>query len=362
MNRKTALRVTALITAALIALTFAFFAYAEGGNGDGTGGGKDKPLALESSSVSNGAQNVSLTPEIVLNFNKNVVHFTVKENNMKCFSMTDENGKNVPVDVIMGDDQVDPSIKRIVTIKPKSPLEPETTYILKIGKDITSKSGVSLGRDTYISFTTKAAETTTVKPPATSTNKPTTTKQTTAKPSTTAKQTTKVKTSKSAAAAGSKSATKPSTTATTTPETTVKPVSAKQTTVIEKTKREITHRAVSTSKATSAAGTSAPEKTSDTTSVAVTVTETASETEPVTQTETAVLESDLWSWSETEENDTTATYSGSVTQQTPNDNTSEAKENGGARKALPYIISGIIAVIAVPAIALIIKKKKDNNI
>ncbi len=149
-------------------------AFAEGGNGDGTGGGKNKPLDLESSSIVNGEQNISLNPEIVLNFNKNVVHFTVKENNKKCFSMMDDNGKNVPIDVIMGDDQVDPSIKRIVTIKPKSSLEPLTGYLLKIGAGITSKSGVSLGKDIYISFTTQdkkddtSAKTSTIKQTTTS--------------------------------------------------------------------------------------------------------------------------------------------------------------------------------------------------
>ena len=144
--------VTVLIVL-LMLLTCAVTAFAGGGNGDGTGGGKNKPLALASSSVANGAQNVSQNPEIVLTFNKNVVNFTVRDNNKKCFSLTDENGKSIPIDVIMGDDQVDPDIKRIITIKPKSSLTPGTTYLLKIGGGITSKSGVSIGRDSYISFT-----------------------------------------------------------------------------------------------------------------------------------------------------------------------------------------------------------------
>ena len=41
-----------------------------GGNGDGTGGGKDQPLVLASSSISNGAENVSQNPQIVLTFSK----------------------------------------------------------------------------------------------------------------------------------------------------------------------------------------------------------------------------------------------------------------------------------------------------
>ena len=340
MIGKTAVRVTALIAAVLIALSFAASSFAEGGNGDGTGGGKDKPLTLDSSSVPNGSENVSPDAEIVLTFTKNVVHFTVRENNMKCFSMTDSKGNNVPIDVIMGDDQVDPSIKRIVTIKPKSPLTPGETYLLKIGGGVTSKSGVSIGKDTYISFTVAN----------TATTKPTTKPATTVKPSTT----------KRVSSGGGyviSSTTKPSAT-TTSVATTTKPASAKPTVSAEKTKREITHRAVSTTKATPEADGKATVRTtvSGKTDITITVTESTA------QTENSALQSELWSWDETEESESEETYSESVTQQTQPDNNPTSEENGrGVRKTVPYIISGIIAVIAVPAIALTIKKKKDNT-
>ena len=155
-------RVSAILTVLVLLFLSTFTAFAEGGNGDGTGGGKNKPLELASSSIANGEENVSRNPEIVLTFNKNVVNFTVKDNNKKCFSMTDEDGNSVPINVIMGDDQVDPDIKRIITITPQSPLTPGTTYLLKIGGGITSKSGVQIGRDSYIAFTvagTKPSET-----------------------------------------------------------------------------------------------------------------------------------------------------------------------------------------------------------
>ena len=48
MNNNYASRLTSFATVFLIVLSLAFPAFAEGGNGDGTGGGKDKPLALES--------------------------------------------------------------------------------------------------------------------------------------------------------------------------------------------------------------------------------------------------------------------------------------------------------------------------
>ena len=324
MNNNYASRLTSFATVFLIVLSLAFTAFAEGGNGDGTGGGKDKPLALESSSVANGSQNVSLTPRIVLNFNKNVVHFTVKENNMKCFSMTDANGKNIPVNVEMGDDQVDPSIKRIVTIVPVSPLEPETTYLLKIGRDITSKSGVTLGKDSYISFTTAKAA------PATQT-------------------------------APSSTAAKPKPIAAPIPKTPVESVTvvAKQTSVIEKTRREITHRAVTAAKAQTPAQTT-PAATENS---ATTPTVTSAHT---TQQNTADYQTQPPLTSQTDESESipaeTSAFSESATGQTSSADTPEKEENGGLRKAVPYIIPGIIAVIAVPAIAFTIKKKKDNNI
>lgn len=183
-------RVIALLSVLVLLCAFAVTAVA--GNGDGSGGGKDKPLTLASCSVPNGAQNVPKNPEIVLTFSKNVVHFTVRDNNKKCFTLTDANGADVPINVIMGDDQVDPSIKRIVTVEPKNPLAPGMKYLLKIGAGVTSKSGVSLGRDNYVSFTVAGESTTkqnttketTAKAPAVNTTAKTTAKTTvTTKPS-----------------------------------------------------------------------------------------------------------------------------------------------------------------------------------
>ena len=346
MNKNIAHRITAFIAAVLIIPAFAVTVSAEGGNGDGTGGGKDKPLALESSSIANGEQNVSLNPEIVLTFNKNVVHFTVKENNMKCFSMTDVDGNSVPINIIMGDDQVDPSIKRIVTVIPESSLEYDTSYLLKIGKDITSKSGVSLGKDSYISFTTVKEKATTAAPSTTITKPP-------------SANTTIKRVSAGVGYAGSSSTTKPSADTATTVAATTKPVEAKQTAAAEKIKREITHRAVSTANATSAQDGGTTVKT--TTATAEKNVSNVTLTQSATQAETA-LQSELWSWNETAKSENTVTYSESVTQQNQSGDTSPAEESSkGVRKNLPYIITGIIAVIAVPAIALTIKKKKSNN-
>ena len=93
-HSKTIRCVSALMFALCLLLCSMMTAFAGdgsgGGNGDGTGGGKDQPLVLASSSIANGSEDVSQNPRIVLTFSKNVVHFTVRDNNKKCFSMTDE--------------------------------------------------------------------------------------------------------------------------------------------------------------------------------------------------------------------------------------------------------------------------------
>jgi hypothetical protein len=125
-----------------------------GGTGGGTSGGSRQPLALESSSVADGAADVTITAEIKLTFSKNVVNMTVKDSNLKCFSLTGPNGAAVPIDVLVGDDQVDPNVKQIITVRPKSPLSPGTPYTLAISKNLTSKSGETLAADVTLRFST----------------------------------------------------------------------------------------------------------------------------------------------------------------------------------------------------------------
>ncbi len=325
-HQKTNKQIAALFFALCLLVCCALSAFAGdgsgGGNGDGTGGGKGQPLVLASSSIANGAENVSQTPRIVLTFSKNVVHFTVRDNNKQCFSMTDEDGNSVPINVLMGDDQVDPSIKRIVTITPQSALTPGTTYLLKIGGGITSKSGVSIGRDSYIAFTvagekpTTAPLTTTATP--TTTTKPTTTKPTTTKPATTKPATTKPTT------------TKPTTTKAT---TTTRAAAAVTTTTVTTTKP------TTTTPVTTQAATTAVSTTETTTEVTT--------TETTTETTSEII---------TEEPETTETVTAS---QTEPDATDEAPEviEPAKRFPLPYLLIGGFLIIAAIAVVLIIKKK-----
>ena len=343
-HSKTIRCVSALMVALCLLLCSMMTAFAGdgsgGGNGDGTGGGKDQPLVLASSSIANGAENVSQTPQIVLTFSKNVVHFTVRDNNKKCFSMTDEDGKSVPINVLMGDDQVDPSIKRIVTITPQSALTPGTTYLLKIGGGITSKSGVSIGRDSYIAFTV-AGEKPTTAPPTTTATPTTTTKPTTTKPTTTKPATTKPATTKPAT-------TKP----TTTKPTTTKPTTTKATTT---TKAAV---AVTTTVTTTKPTTTTPVTTEATTTTAVTTTQTTTETTTeVTTTETTT---------ETTSRTTTAVTSSeseTASEPVPETVSASGKTNVVAQKTgvrfspLFWILISAIAIIALFAVILIIKKK-----
>ncbi|MCF0136972.1 MAG: Ig-like domain-containing protein [Oscillospiraceae bacterium] len=126
------------------------------GDGDGSGGGSGEPLMLAGSSVADGSTGISTDVYITLTFSKNVVNFTVKDNNAACISLTDSAGGTVPVSVVMGDDQVDPGIKRIIGVQ-TSGLKEGETYTLNISGALTSKSGVSLGSPIAISFTTAEA-------------------------------------------------------------------------------------------------------------------------------------------------------------------------------------------------------------
>ena len=125
---------------------------AEGGSGDGSGGGHNTPLGLASSNPADGASNVAVNTQIKLTFNKNVINMSVKDNNVKCFALYN-NGLQVPINVIMADDQIQPEYKREVTIAPQS-LQPGSSYTLKISPELQAKSGAVLGQEIKVSFTT----------------------------------------------------------------------------------------------------------------------------------------------------------------------------------------------------------------
>lgn len=145
-----------LIIAVLCSIVLALPVLA--GQGDGSGGGKNQPLALVSSSPAAGQKDVALSAEIKLTFSKNVVYMTIRDSNRKCFTLS-QDGKDVPIEVIMADDQIEFDKRNDVVIKPLQELQAGTTYTVKVAPQLESKSGVNLGEELKLSFTTAGVET-----------------------------------------------------------------------------------------------------------------------------------------------------------------------------------------------------------
>lgn len=122
-------------------------------------GDESEPFTLIESTPANNAASVDLNPEIKLLFNKNVVNFSVKDNNAKCFKLTGENGQTVDIDIVFPDDQIEPDKKREIYIETNDALKENTKYTLEISKDMLAKNGTTLGETVYISFTTIALTT-----------------------------------------------------------------------------------------------------------------------------------------------------------------------------------------------------------
>lgn len=136
------------------------------GQGDGTGGGKDQPLQLATSIPADGAKDVSLSEGIKLTFNKNVVYMTIRDDNKKCFSLFSADGKKIPIEVIMADDQIEFDKRRNVTVKPLQELESGTTYTLKVAPQLEAKSGATLNQEATVTFTTAGTKASSVEKPA----------------------------------------------------------------------------------------------------------------------------------------------------------------------------------------------------
>lgn len=82
---------------------------------------------------------------------------TVCKNNKKCLALYAADGSKIPVEVIMADDQIEPEKRRDIQLKPLQSLEPATSYTIKISPELRSKSGVTVGREITVSFTTAGA-------------------------------------------------------------------------------------------------------------------------------------------------------------------------------------------------------------
>jgi len=119
---------------------------------------KKSSFALVSSSVEDGAEDVSCQPVVELTFNKNVINMSVAEQNMTCFTLLDAEENPVEIELIMADDQIEPEKKRIISVSPVAPLNPHASYTLLISEKLTAKNGNSLDEDISIAFTTGDAD------------------------------------------------------------------------------------------------------------------------------------------------------------------------------------------------------------
>ncbi len=124
---------------------------------DGVCGGKNTPLTLSSSTVSDGEKNVEPGREIKLVFSKNISNITVKEANRTCFSMSDSAGREIPLEVVLFDDQLEREKRNDVLLKPTYPTD-SRTYVITVGGALKAKNGASLEGDVVIGFTLTGSE------------------------------------------------------------------------------------------------------------------------------------------------------------------------------------------------------------
>ena len=121
--------------------------------GDGQGDGKSN-LQLESSMPESGAKEVDVNSQIDLKFSNNVINMKVAENNLACFTLLDSQDNALEIEVLIGDDQMDPTVKNDVTVKPVKALEENESYRLVVSANMTAKNGMAMAEDAVIDFET----------------------------------------------------------------------------------------------------------------------------------------------------------------------------------------------------------------
>lgn len=130
-------------------------ALAADGDSDGSGGGQNNPLTIVNCVPADGATGVTGLQYIKIAFSKNVAYMTVRDSNMKCFSLWSD-GEMIPSEIIIADDQIEREKRSDVLIKPLQPLKAGATIQVEIAPEFQSKSGVTLGKKAIITFTMAA--------------------------------------------------------------------------------------------------------------------------------------------------------------------------------------------------------------
>lgn len=92
-----------------------------------------------------------------LEFSNNVVNMKVKDKNMKCFDIVDEEGNSVDFEVSMADDRIESEKKNIIVLSLGEGLKEGQSYKVKISSDLVAKNGNAIGEDLEINITTEAS-------------------------------------------------------------------------------------------------------------------------------------------------------------------------------------------------------------
>jgi hypothetical protein len=127
-------------------------------DGDNSTDAKESGLAFDYASVTNGETEVEIDRPLLFVFDSNVNNITTKENNARCFTITDETGINVPFDVILFDDQLERDLRRDIQLEIHGGMEEGKTYTVTISKDLMAKNGATLDEDIEITFSTTSSE------------------------------------------------------------------------------------------------------------------------------------------------------------------------------------------------------------
>ncbi|WP_170253961.1 Ig-like domain-containing protein [Acetobacterium paludosum] len=128
------------------------------GSGGGTGGGSDEPLTLVSATPAVDSTNVAVDSAITLEFSKNVAYATVRDGNLKAVTLW-KGDTQVPADITMADDQLEPDLRNFITITPTEALKEGTLYTVKVDDTLAAKSGNVLAEPLKLNFTTTAPAT-----------------------------------------------------------------------------------------------------------------------------------------------------------------------------------------------------------
>lgn len=138
-----------VLTIALSLLFSVGQGFAEGGQGGG-----NNPLTLEEVTPNDGASGVAVDSQIKFTFSNNVINMKVKENNKICFSLKDNDGKNIPFDIVMADDQIEKDKKNDIILVPTNGLEEGKEYSVTVSSTLQAKNGKSLEEDIIVTFAT----------------------------------------------------------------------------------------------------------------------------------------------------------------------------------------------------------------